>query len=226
MKFTLITFLIICFNSISQNSGTFIYVPNYNVLYRGYHNPVEFGVTDGSNYRITLEGLELKTDTTFFSDKFGHGSDVVRYYLLPTGRGRNAKVTFIDTLNRDTLGIHEFRLANLPDPTLYWGGAKDGERASIKETIIFAKYGPEIPMRAEFTVTSWNIINENDTITGTGSKISTAESFLSKIEVNTTLQILTTVIGPDGISRIIKGEWKVLPWKEDKGSEIIVQPGG
>jgi hypothetical protein len=84
MKSTLITFLIICSNALSQNSGTFIYVTDYNVLYRGYRNPVEFGITNGSNYRIVMDGLELTTDTSFYSNQFGQGSDIIKYYLMTT----------------------------------------------------------------------------------------------------------------------------------------------
>src|SRR5690554_826162 len=146
MKSTLIWFLILCSQALSQNAGTFIYVSDYSILYRGYNNHVEFGVTDGSKYRIALEGVELKTDTSFYSNQLGQGAEVIQYYLLPIGTGRQAVITFIDTLSNDTLGVHKFNVANLPNPTLYWGKSINSNKANIRSKRLFANYPPEVPI--------------------------------------------------------------------------------
>jgi len=216
MKSTLIWFLILCSQALSQNAGTFIYVSDYSILYRGYNNHVEFGVTDGSKYRIALEGVELKTDTSFYSNQLGQGAEVIQYYLLPIGTGRQAVITFIDTLSNDTLGVHKFNVANLPNPTLYWGVSKSSNKVNIRSKRFFARYPPEVPITAVFRIESWKMTVNGDSITGKGSNLSSAENFLKKVTEKTTIIIKANVLGPDGITREVKGLWEVKPWKDEK----------
>jgi hypothetical protein len=119
-------------------------------------------------------------------------------------------------LSKDTLGIHQFRIANLPDPTLYWGTTENKGKANIKEKRLLVKYPQEIPMSAIFSVESWKLIVENDTISGSGPNLTQAEELLKKVQKELSIEIETTVIGSDGIKRVLKGTWTVIPWKDEK----------
>jgi hypothetical protein len=177
-------------------------------------------VTDGSNYRITLEGLELTTDTTFFSDQSGQGADIVKYYLFPVGTGRYAKVTFIDIISNDTLGVHQFRVANLPDPTFYWGGTKQEQVANIREKRVYAKYPPEILLNAYFRIKSCELYIDSNSVFCPGNDIQPAEKILDKVNKDSTITMKIVYIGPDKITRLATASWNVNAWIETKAPNV------
>jgi len=217
MKATILTYILLCFclDLFGQNTGSFIYQSDFNVLYRGYRNPVEFGVSNGSKYRIELEGLELISDTTFHSGQYGKSSDIISYYLLVKGSERYGKVIFIDEQTNDTIGTHTFHIKNLPVPELYWGTASFTKNANIRDKRLFVKYPNDVPLNVTFAIKSWKLKVNKDFVSGMGNDLSDAESILKKVKKKSFVYIEAIVIGPDGIERILKGKWQVGAWKKE-----------
>jgi hypothetical protein len=104
-----------------------------------------------------------------------------------------------------SLGSFPFRVMRLPDPSLYWGAAKDGEKGSRSETRLFAKYPPEIPLNASFTIKSWELSipgAPGAPPKGTGNTLDGAAiSLLKQAKPGAVIGFMTTVVGPDGIVR-------------------------
>lgn len=135
---------------IMKPQGT-VSLPEMNVLYRGYPNKVE-GVASGYDQTIlTGNGVTLA--------KSGAG------YIGSPGAGRECSITVSgkSSLTNKTvsLGQFKFRVSNLPAPQVFLGtiatGATVGKSAIAGMTKLFAKYPPEIPLAADFSVSSWEV---------------------------------------------------------------------
>jgi len=104
-----------------------------------------------------------------------------------------------------SLGSFKFRVSRLPDPSLYWGASKDGEKGSRNETRLFAKYPPEIPLNAQFTIKSWELSipgAPGAPPKGSGNQLDgAAMSLLRQAKPGSVIGFMTTVVGPDGIVR-------------------------
>jgi gliding motility-associated protein GldM len=187
---------------IMKPSGT-VSLPELNVLYRGYPNKVEAVASGYDQTILSGNGVSLT--------KSGNG------WIANPGSGRTATITVSGkssvTNKTVSLGSFEFRVSRLPDPELYFGAAKSGETASRAETRIFAKYPPEIPLNATFTVLAWEIAvpgNPTAPPKGPGGQLSPAASALLKqARPGTVIGIMTDVRGPDGVARKKGGSFKI-----------------
>jgi len=135
---------------IMKPQGT-VSLPEMNVLYRGYKNKVE-GVASGYDQTILSgNGVTLT--------KNGTG------YIGSPGAGRECSITVSGknsiTNKTVSLGQFKFRVSNLPAPQVYLGtigtGSSVSKSAVAGMTKLFAKYPPEIPLSADFSVASWEI---------------------------------------------------------------------
>lgn len=179
-----------------------IELPEMNMLYRGYPNKVEATASGYDQTSLTGTGVSLS--------KSGTG-----WIAKPTGSGREAYLTVSGkntaTGQSATLKKVKYRVSNLPDPEIYWGGAKNGERASKAETKLFAKYGPEIPLNAQFTIKSWEctIPGAARPVPGSGSTIGAASGLLRAAPAGSMVSFICKVVGPDGITRTRAGAFKI-----------------
>lgn len=179
-----------------------IELPEMNMLYRGYANQVEATASGYDQTSLSGTGVSLT--------KSGTG-----WIAKPTGSGREAYLTVSGkntaTGQSATLKKVKYRVSNLPDPEIYWGGAKNGERASKSETKLFAKYGPEIPLNASFTVKSWEctVPGASRPVMGTGNLISAASGLLRAAPSGSMVSFICKVVGPDGITRTRAGAFKI-----------------
>lgn len=179
-----------------------IELPEMNMLYRGYANQVEATASGYDQTSLSGTGVSLT--------KSGTG-----WIAKPTGSGREAYLTVSGkntaTGQSATLKKVKYRVSNLPDPEIYWGGAKNGERASKAETKLFAKYGPEIPLNASFTVKSWEctVPGASRPVMGTGNLISAASGLLRAAPSGSMVSFICKVVGPDGITRTRAGAFKI-----------------
>ena len=187
---------------IMKPSGA-IELPEMNVLYRGYNNKAE----------ATASGY----DQTILS---GSGASVTKsgdgYIVVPQGRGREAFLTVSgkNTATGQTTQLKKvsYRCVNLPDPELYWGGSKSGEKGNRRETKLFAKYPPEIPLAAEFRIIDWECTipgAPGAPPRGTGGNVSSASSLILQARPGMMVSFLCTVVGPDGIQRKKAGAFKL-----------------
>lgn len=215
MKNILFLLLIISFNALSQKPTVAVESIENNVLYRNYQTSVIVAVSGTKRNKIEILGsdnIEIKA-----TDRQNH------YILKPSGRDKTASiyVVAIKKGHRDTLRTIQYRLLDLPDPTLFWGGAQDNEKANCKEPALFAKYLAGYTLNATFNVQDWKLKIGADTISGTGSNISRAHELFKKINEDTEVIITTTIIGPDGLKRKIVGRWIISPWDKTPESNVI-----
>jgi len=186
---------------IMKPSGS-IELPELNVLYRGYANKAK---ATASGYDQTILSGQGATVS-----KSGDG-----YIVSPTGRGREAFLTVSgkNTASGKTVSLNrvKYRVSNLPDPELYWGGVKNGGKGSKAETKLFAKYPPEIPLKASFRIVSWEctVPGAARPVMGTGGNISAASGLIRAAKPGSTISFICKVVGPDGISRKKGGTFKI-----------------
>ncbi|MBL1281612.1 MAG: hypothetical protein COA33_015150 [Fluviicola sp.] len=202
----LFTVLMLCVGGqyiYGQNYQAAVEIPEYNFMYRFYDNKVEVAVNDVSSSDIEVECSACKIE------KVGEG-----YIVKPTGSSRELYLSvFVKGKDSSTLVKRiKYRVTNLPDPELYWGKAKNNTKANSRDYELFAKYPPGIPLHSNFKILDWTLETPNDTISGSGSNITSAQGILKKITEPTTITFKITVVGPDGIRRKKTGTWNVDPW--------------
>ncbi len=203
--FLFFTFLLFqTFHLTAQETISAIELPQLNILYRGYNNLVKIAVSNSENCLVTLVGQNCSISEDSLTGN----------YIVRPG---TAKVTYL-TVNsycNDSLvysNTSEFRVSNLPDPSIYWGSSKSGNKAAIRSQLLQAKYPPEIPLKSQFTVRSWGLYHNGECkATGTGGNISGASEYLDSLTEPTSLQFKVIVQGPDGISRQIEATYTVDP---------------
>ncbi|MCR9172191.1 MAG: hypothetical protein NXI10_06850 [bacterium] len=171
-----------------------------NVLYRGYPNKV---MASGSGY----ETYSLSGSNVSISGNPNSG------YIVKPGGGKSATLS-ITGKNADgsssVLKKGNYRVSNLPDPVLYWGGSKSGVKGSRSSRALLAKYTPEIPLEASFKVTKWTASApglKGAPPSGLGGSLAPAGALITAAPPGTALSITATVVGPDGIARQIGGSW-------------------
>ena len=226
IKITFFNLFLICINCYAQNSKTFIHFKDFEFIYRGINNQVELGVVCDLKHRIAFKGVELITDTIFYNESNGQLNKILKYSLITIDKEQYGSVIFFDSITNDTIGVHKFRILNLPDPTLFWGNSMNFEEANIKDKRLFAKYPSDLQVEAYFSIIDWNIKVNNKSISGQGNNLSNAEQELRNVKKSTFVEIEVNVVGPDKLTRKVKGIWKVKPWSEEKErkSELINCP--
>lgn len=188
--------------TIMKPSGA-ISLPELNVLYRSYDNKVE-AVASGFDQTVLTGSVPLSKSGNLWVAK-------------PTGSGKEATLTVSgkNTVTGKTqqLLTQKFRVSNLPDPELYWGAAKNGDKGQRTETKLFAKYGPEIPLNAQFRIVSWEVQipgAQGAPPKGTGGVLDgTASNLIKQAKPGMQVSFICTVVGPDGIQRKRAGAFKV-----------------
>jgi len=171
-------------------------------LYRGYPNKVD---PTASGYDQTILGASNASVS-----KSG------ALYIVKPGSGSSAFLTVSgkNTATGKTVQLKkvEYRVSNLPDPVLYWGSAKSGAKAAKSSRLLVAKYPPEIPLKAEFTILKWTCFApglKGAPPTGPGGNIGSAGPLINAVQPGAGLSFNATVRGPDGIARQIGGSWSI-----------------
>lgn len=177
-------------------------LPELNVLYRGYDNKVSAVASGYDQTNINGAGVTLS--------KSGDG------WIAKPGSAKTCTITVSGkssvTNKSVNLGTFTFRVSNLPDPELYWGGAKNGDKGSKAERKLFAKYPPEIPLNAAFKVVDWECQvpgAQGAPPKGSGSDISSASGLIAAVKPGMNVSFICTVVGPDGVRRKKAGAWKL-----------------
>jgi hypothetical protein len=186
--------------TIMKPSGS-IELPELNVLYRGYPNKVD---PTASGYPTTV--------LTGSNCSLSKSGDV---YIATPGKGKKAYLTVSGkTVDGKSVQLKkvEYRVVALPDPELYWGGVKNGGKASKSQTKLFAKYPPEIPLNAKFSIVKWECQvpgAQGKPPGGPGANISAASNLLRAAKPGSQVSFICTVVGPDGIQRKKAGAFKI-----------------
>jgi hypothetical protein len=180
--------------TVGEPSGA-VSLPEMNVLYRGYKNRVtgaasgfpNFKLVGKSNVSISQSGNE---------------------YVANPGSGREALIDIVGVAedgSQATLGTFDFRVQNLPAPSVYLGALEDGAEAPAgtirAQTRLFAKYPPEIPLKAEFSLVSWevNVSGAPRPESGTGQNLTPkAMGLIKQAQKGQTISFMTNVKYPSG----------------------------
>ena len=197
----------LCFGQIVDAA---IEMEELNVLYRGYPNKLHVVVSNSEGKKISLTSNELSISP--IEDFY--------YIVKPISSARTAKINVLLIGETDTTLVRsiDYRISNLPKPTLYWGSSKDGEHANIKEKKIFIKYPPEITLNASFKIINWELAIDSSfnirPVRGKGSLITDAEQVLNKVTKHSSIYMVVTYVGPDDIHRILRAKWEVDSWEQ------------
>ena len=178
--------------------------PELKVFYRGYPN--QFLVNIPENSDLGVNDIKVSCMNCSISKANKPGG-----YIVKPGSGKKTVITLSATIGDSVTELQrsEYRVSNLPDPILYWGGSKSGIKASKSSRVLLAKYTPEIPLKAAFKVTKWTIVHDGETVTGLGGSLSAAGEIIKSLEPGEQLCITATVVGPDGIARQVGGGWNL-----------------
>jgi hypothetical protein len=200
----LIFFGFIALINFAQKPVAAISLRDENILYRAYDNQVIPAVTNNKSAKVVLKGKNVEISKQENSD----------YYVVRPGLERIAFLYVVLEKGKksDTIETFSYHVSDLPNPSLFWGGASVEQTANIREKLLFLKYTPEIPLNAYFQIQSWELIHKNDTIKGEGNSLLQAENYLKTIQENTSIQINVIGFGPDQVKRSISGKWNVYPW--------------
>ncbi|MGB0915875.1 MAG: hypothetical protein ACPGVI_07365 [Crocinitomicaceae bacterium] len=171
-----------------------IEMPEFNVLYRGYKNRI---IATASGFDKTILGVSAGIT------KVKNGDE---WIVTPTGRGREAFLTVsgTNTTTGRTVQLKRvaYKVSNLPSPTLYVGGVKEGGSIDGRSPFLIAKYGPEIPMQsAVFRIESWECkvgSSPGPAQRGNGKNISVANSLIRQAPRETLITFTCKVIDPAG----------------------------
>lgn len=186
--------------TIMKPSGS-IELPELNVLYRGYPNKVDPTASGYPTTVLTGSNCSLSKSGSIYIATPGKGKEA---YLTVSGRTVDGKTVSLKKV--------KYRVVNLPDPELYWGGVKNGGKASKSQKVLFAKYPPEIPLNAKFRIIKWECQvpgAQGKPPGGPGANIGAASNLLRAAKPGSLVSFICTVIGPDGIQRKKAGAFKI-----------------
>jgi hypothetical protein len=179
--------------TVGKPSGA-VSLPEMNVLYRGYDNKVQGAVSGFVDYKLSGSNVSLSKKGDMYIGKPGSGREATISISGVAEDGTTASV-----------GKFEFRVRDLPKPTIKLGSVWDGEKvgaSTIKAmTRLFAQYPPEIPLLAEFRVTAYEVVVSGAprSAKGTGSALNgDAVGLLKQARAGSTVTIMTDYRGPDG----------------------------
>lgn len=183
--------------TVGKPSGA-VSLPEMFVLYRGYENKVVGAASGYPDYKL------IGTSNVTLSKK---GQE----YVASPGAGRDAVIS-LQGVSADgrsaNLGTFNFRVRNMPKPSVKLGSIEDGDnppQATVRaQTRLFAGYGDDIPLTANFNITRYEVTVSGAPRpeAGTGSTLSSAAlGLVRQARSGSTVNIMTDVVGPDGRSR-------------------------
>lgn len=188
---------------VMKPQGT-VSLPQMNMMYLGLDNELE-GVASGYDETIlTGQGVDIKK----INGKYFAFPHKVKQCMV-TVSGKN-------TISGKTvkLGTYTFRVSRLPDPEVFWGAARNGEKGNPREKFLFAKYPSDVALNAKFNVKSWELYIsgiQGAPPKGTGSVLSDqAISLLKQARPGTVVTFYLKVVGEkDKIERLRTGSFKI-----------------
>ncbi len=175
-------------------------LPELMVLYKGYDNKVK-GVASGYDQTVlnASGGITLVKSGDLYIAKVSQGA----------GKTGTISVSGKSSITGKTanLGTFTFDLKRLPDPQLFINGKGQGQPVTKNASVITAGYGPEIPLKANFAVISWDMGAEgiNGKSSGSGTNLGAARKTLIQATKGKKVFVDAKVKGPDGVVRTITG---------------------
>lgn len=189
------------FSAMGQAPEAAVELTDMNVLYRGYPSKIAVGVTNNGKSKVKLECINCDTLYKINSNEYvlkpGKAERTIIQVLLQ--KGKKSKV--IDQV--------EYSVRNLPDPTLFWGNVKDGNKAQQTSRGLQVRYAPDIPLRASFAVLEWTITVNGKNQTGVGSNLDRADDLIKSAQEGDFIIIEASVRCPDFVIKKITGVFTI-----------------
>lgn len=184
---------------VMKPSGS-IEIPGYNLLYRTYDNIVDPTASGFPKTVLTGSGVSItKSNGMYVVRPTGNSKEAT---LIVSGKTKDGKIVQLKRVN--------YKVSNLPKPTLYWGGSAPGEPGSIHNTSLIAKYGPEIPLNVKFDILSWEVqISGAAPQKGTGNSIASLKNFLKAAPKGSSVNIYTRVQTPQKLVLNVSGAYRL-----------------
>lgn len=163
------------------------------------------------NYENLIEGVVSGYDQTIISPASGSPQLIKsgNRYIVKPGAGRTCSLTVSGkssvTNKSVTLGTYEYKVVNLPKPTLYMGTFEDGKDYSVSAVKsirkIFERYPPEILLNATFKASGWTLEVTTGSVTasesGPGDVLTPkAIALLNQVKSGSKVSITATYTGP------------------------------
>lgn len=184
---------------VMKPSGS-IEIPGYNVLYRTYENMVDPTASGFPETVLTGSNVSIKkSNGIYVVTPTGNGKEAT---LIVSGKTATGKIVQLKRVN--------YKISNLPKPTLYWGGSAPGEQGSVQNTSLFAKYGPEIPLNVKFDILTWEAqIAGAATQKGSGNSIASLNGYLKAAPKGSLVSIVCRVQTPQKLIMNISGAYRL-----------------
>lgn len=143
-------------------------LPEINVLFRGYENKIELPHYDSLEF--TCSGCEFKRDE----------------FTVTVTPKQNVRVADLILLkNGDTVRRNFYRVSNLPEPELKWGGSMTGGKVNYFSKALKLETYIHLPINYSFDITSWKVGCEEHEFSGNGTILSDQViSFLRSFPTN------------------------------------------
>ncbi|MDF3027078.1 MAG: hypothetical protein K0S23_1385 [Fluviicola sp.] len=192
--------LIACFASTFSFGQVALAMPEYNVVYRGYDNKFEIGAGADTRF-IVLESTQAEV---FRGDSC--------FYVRPTGPEKTITLTMKNLKENKVLKTYEYRVLNLPVPSVYIGNALEGTtvvtldqelvRVGYEETTVIQSAGFEV---ISYEVNSVSIEKPLGVINGTRITQEVMDALTKAKAANKGKQITFNLVvqakGKDGLIR-------------------------
>lgn len=192
--------LIACFVSSLSFGQVALAMPEYNVVYRGYDN--KFFIGAGEDTRFVV--LESGQAEVFRGDSC--------FYVRPNGPERTITITMKNLKENKVLKTYEYRVLNLPTPSVYVGGALEGTTVvTLDDAVVRVGYEENAVLQSagfdviSYEVTSVSIEQPLGVINGTKITPEVIDALRKAKAANKgkpiTFNVVTQAKGKDGLIR-------------------------
>jgi hypothetical protein len=192
--------LIACLISSMSFGQIALGMPEYNVVYRGYDNKFEIGAGEDSRF-VVLESTQAEV---FRGDSC--------FYVRPNGPEKTITITMKNLKENKVLRTYEYRVLNLPVPSVYIGSALEGTtvvtldqaevRVGYEENAVLQSAGFDV---ISYEVTSVSIANPLPSISGSKITPEVIDALTKAKAANKGNQITFNLVvqakGKDGLIR-------------------------
>ena len=192
--------LIACLISSMSFGQIALGMPEYNVVYRGYDNKFEIGAGEDSRF-VVLESTQAEV---FRGDSC--------FYVRPNGPEKTITITMKNLKENKVLRTYEYRVLNLPVPSVYVGSALEGTTVvTLDQAVVRVGYEENAVLQSagfdviSYEVTSVSIANPLPSISGSKITPEVIDALTKAKAANKGNQITFNLVvqakGKDGLIR-------------------------
>lgn len=201
MKSLIVLFSLISISSFAQEPNAAIELKEMNVLYRGYSSKIEVAVSNSVDSNLRLSCANCDTLYRLNSNQ----------YVIKPSKALKTSIR-VNLKSGDSTKLIEqidYKVRAMPDPVLFWGSSKDGNKASKASRLLQAKYTPEIPLQASFRIIKWTITLKEESVSGIGGNLSKAGPLINSATEGDLIIFRVVARGPDGIDRNLAAVYSI-----------------